>query len=49
MFAEAGLFNADLSRWDIRGVSDMTGMFHNLALSTESYDALLNARSKQAV
>ncbi|GFZ79650.1 hypothetical protein GCM10011531_06940 [Aquaticitalea lipolytica] len=42
MFTQTSL-DQDLSSWDVSNVNDMAFMFQGLTLSTENYDAILNA------
>ncbi len=46
MFSEATSFNQNISTWDISNVTDMEDMFYDVTLSTENYDAILNAWSQ---
>jgi surface protein len=46
MFFEATSFNQPLENWDVSNVINMNYMFGGIELSTQNYDALLNAWSK---
>ncbi len=46
MFFEATSFNQPLENWDVSNVIDLSYMFGGNELSTQNYDALLNAWSK---
>ena len=46
MFQGATAFDQDISTWDIRQVLSMEAMFSGAGLSTENYDALLEAWSE---
>ena len=46
MFIEATSFNQPLNNWDVSNVIDLSYMFGGNELSTQNYDALLNAWSK---
>ena len=49
MFYRATAFGGDISRWNVRSATRMTEMFSGVTLSTENYDALLQAWSDRAV
>ena len=49
MFFQAEMFDRDLSNWNVSAATNLTSMFHSVTLSTEHYDALLNAWSLLSV
>jgi surface protein len=42
-------FNQNIGGWDVSNVTDMSGMFSEIALSTENYDSLLDGWSNNLI
>jgi len=49
MFSGVTSFDSDISSWDVQYITDMTGMFTGVTISTSNYDALLNTWSTRTL